>query len=196
MATTGNHIDWSSGTQSTLFSKSYSSGDKALANSGSGKYYYMPISALRWRIDLRTDYNFFGTPVFYAIAQKWVDGAWSNYGSEQRVDGSESRPTFRDDGSNCHIWRLRYRSVSGQFLEYLYGSFYIYGYSYGTETTYNDSLIGEYIRRTKGGMVIGKNTTDFKPTDTAYYDMYETTSYRGSLVLASIGEDKLVSMEF
>lgn len=194
--TKGIHIDFAHGSQSNIWSQSYSSGDKALGESGSGKYYYAYISAVRWQINLRTDYNLFGTPVYYAVAQKWNGESWENYGSERRVDGSESRPSFSDDGSNCHIWRLRYRSYSGQFLEYLYGSAYIRGYAYGTEATYNDNIRGNLLRICEGVLRWGKSyKKDWTPTDPNIYSIYNTKQNKGSPMLASLGDNRIAFQE-
>lgn len=193
--TQGQSINFANGTQDSLWSKSYSSGNKALAESGSGKYYYAYIGAVRWQVDLKTDYNFFGTPVFYAIAQKWDGSSWVNVGSEKRVDNGTF--TFTDDGTNTHIWRLRYRSYSGQFLEYLYGSAYVRGYARGEESTYNNNIKGQYLRICSGQMKWGKSykDKDWKPTDSNIYSLYNTKQNRGSPILASLGDNRIAFKE-
>lgn len=190
-------INFTNGTQENLWTQSYTSSNKALAESGKNKYYYAYISAVRWSVSLRTDYNFFGTPVFYALIQKWNGSSWVNSGSDTRVDGSVSRPTFTDDGSNTHIWRIRYRSVSGQFLEYLYGSAYIRGYAYGDEARYDGSIKGSFLRICSGQMKWGKNykDKDWKPTDSNIYPMYSTKQNRGSPILASLGDNRIAFVE-
>lgn len=180
----GKLINYSSGSQSDLMSKWYNSGDQALGYAGSGKTYYMYICAQRWKVSLRTDYNFFGSPVYYAIAQYWNGSSWVDYGTSKRVDGGGgSNPDFTDDGSDKYIWRVKYWSVSGQFLEYLYGGYYIRGYAYGDETTYNNSIRGKLIRL-KGDIAIkvGKSwqDDDCVPTDSRLENMYNLTLQKGT----------------
>ena len=192
----GQYVNFANGTQNSCYSKSYKDSDKAYGESGTGKTFYMYIGALRWRMEFQTSYNLFGTSTYAVKSQKWDGAAWVDTSEEKTVKNNTQ--VFTDDGSSCHVWRIRYRSTGGNWNEWIYGRQYIYGYAHGSEATYDGSIKGKHICLASGTLKFGPSwkNKDYVPTNSAIYDLYDTKTNRGGLILASTAENKIVAEEF
>lgn len=204
MANKGDHINFDSGNQGNIKGFSKDSGDKWFAESGANKTYYLYVSGISSCIWLQTDWNLFGTPEFDLWGEYWDGSKWVSVG---KINVKGARSTFVTYRST-HIIRYKYKSIGGQFLEYLYGGLMINGYSIdpydpipeswfpanqpkpplGSQTDYKANTKGGRIARVANGNQYygGKCHTDYKPYDDPVADIYDTTAFRGSPITASV----------
>lgn len=194
--TQGLYINFANGSQKAFYSRSYKDSDKAYGLSGTGKTFYMYIGALRWRMEFQTSYNLFGTSTYAVKSQKWNGSAWIDTSAEKTVKNNTQ--VFTDDGSSCHIWRIRYRSTGGNWNEWMYGRQYIYGYAEGSEDNYDNNIKGKHLFIASGSLKFGPSwqNRNYTPDHSNVADLYNTKVNRGGFLLPSISENKIVVEEF